>query len=554
MVDSVKEPVLMNTPPPYLRLANDKQLPVVMTIAGSDSSGGAGIEADIKTITAHKCYAMTCINALTVQTPQKVYDVFPTPQEVVKQILDANLADMRCDVIKTGMLTVETAQMLSAKLKELGSARPKLVVDPVLVATSGSSLASLGIVDVIKKELAPLADLITPNIQEAFELLGKELPVKSHQDMLQIAMEISQATGCKNVLVKGGHTPWDDETKKYITDVLYMQNDSQYFVYKGNCVSTSNTHGTGCTLASSIASNLAHGYSLKQAIYGGIEYVQNAVGIGCSVAQKHVKQNGPINHVYAIEVPLDRMISDDCFTAYSVLDNIKKPAVDNPIGEDFFSYLINHPTVKPHWESYTKHKFVEEVAKGTIDLKKMQFFLEQDYSYLIDYARIQCIGASKAPSMEDIESALVIVGSVRHEMSEHETRLREVFGVTSDEHFHNIKRGPALRAYSRYFNDVAKHGNWEELILAISPCLMGYGWALKNVQDKITCKEGTVCRNWCDTYLSDKYKGAMDQGVILLNNIGRSYPPDQIDTLVKIYADVCKLETDFWTAALEYSE
>ena len=151
MVDSVKEPVLMNTPPPYLRLANDKQLPVVMTIAGSDSSGGAGIEADIKTITAHKCYAMTCINALTVQTPQKVYDVFPTPQEVVKQILDANLADMRCDVIKTGMLTVETAQMLSAKLKELGSARPKLVVDPVLVATSGSSLASLGIVDVIKK-------------------------------------------------------------------------------------------------------------------------------------------------------------------------------------------------------------------------------------------------------------------------------------------------------------------------------------------------------------------------------------------------------------------
>ncbi|KAL3230229.1 Hydroxymethylpyrimidine/phosphomethylpyrimidine kinase THI20 [Nakaseomyces bracarensis] len=553
--DTSREAVQINTPPPYLRLASDENLPVVLTVAGSDSSGGAGIEADVKTITAHRCYAMTCASALTIQTPTKVFSVHPTPREVVRDILDVNLQDMRCDVIKTGMLTVDAAEILADKLNSLGDNRPKLVVDPVLVATSGSSLSSGGIVDVMTKKLTPLADLLTPNVPECFKLIGKEMEVKSHEDMLQLALEVAKVTNSKNILVKGGHIPWADENKKYITDVLFMRGESKYFVYKGNYVPTSHTHGTGCTLASSIASNLAHGYSLQQAVYGGVEYVQNAVSIGCTVTKKHVTTNGPINHVYAINIPLDRMISDECFSAHQVLDEYEKStSKEIKIGNDFFSYLISHPVVKPHWDSYTKHPFVLEVAKGTIDLKKLQFFIEQDYSYLIDYARVHCIAASKSPTLEDIESELLIVGSVRHEMSEHERRLRKDFGVVGQDYFENIQRGPALKAYSRYFNDVARNGNWQELVLALSPCLMGYGHALLNIKDEITCDEDSVCRDWCDTYLSERYHDAMAKGVILLNNIAKTYPPNELQTLVKIFADVCELETNFWTAALEYSQ
>lgn len=125
--------VNINTPPPYLALASNEKLPTVLSIAGTDPSGGAGVEADVKTITAHRCYAMTCITALNAQTPVKVYSINNTPKEVVSQILDANLQDMKCDVIKTGMLTTAAIEVLHEKLLQLGENRPKLVVDPVLL-------------------------------------------------------------------------------------------------------------------------------------------------------------------------------------------------------------------------------------------------------------------------------------------------------------------------------------------------------------------------------------------------------------------------------------
>lgn len=162
--------VTINAPPPYLSLSRQESLPVVMTVAGSDSSGGAGIEADVKTITAHRCYAMTCATALTAQTPLSVYGVHLIPKEFIAQVLDVNLRDMKCDVIKTGMLTEEAIDVLSEKLNHLGPVnRPKLVVDPVLVATSGTPLASENLVKVIKEKLTPLADILTPNIPECFK-------------------------------------------------------------------------------------------------------------------------------------------------------------------------------------------------------------------------------------------------------------------------------------------------------------------------------------------------------------------------------------------------
>lgn len=544
----------INSPPPYLTLNRNEHLPVVMSVATSDSSGGAGVEADIKTITAHKCYAMTCVVGLTAQTPSKVYSMHSVPKDFILRVLDSNLNDMRCDAIKTGALTKDAVDALSSKLKNLGEKRPQLVVDPVLVATSGSSFNSEGLVEAIKAKLTPLATLVTPNLFECFELLGSQVEIKNIEDVYELAKKVSAVTGAPNVLVKGGHISWDDDNKKLITDVLYLSKESKFVLYKGPRLNTTHTHGTGCTLASAIASNLARGYPLPQAVYGGIEYVQNGVAIGCSVCQPHIDKNGPINHVYAIEVPLETMVQDECFTAHEVVPKAPAHTIYDVVGSSLFEYLISHPKVKPHWESYVHHEFVKQIAQGTLKREKFQFFIEQDYAYLLDYARVHCVAGSKAPSLDDVEKELVIVGSVRKEMAQHEMRLKQEFGVVSDSYFDEIQRSPALKAYSRYFNDVAKRGNWQELVSSLSPCLMGYGHALLNFRDQIEVEEGTVYREWCDTYLAEWYHDAMREGESLLDQIARTYPADQLETLVAIYADVCALETEFWTSALRYGQ
>ncbi|KOG96066.1 bifunctional hydroxymethylpyrimidine kinase/phosphomethylpyrimidine kinase DI49_5212 [Saccharomyces eubayanus] len=545
--------ISINTPPPYLALASDEKLPVVLSIAGSDPSGGAGLEADVKTITAHRCYAMTCVTAVSAQTPAKVYSIHKTPKDVVSQILETNLQDMKCDVIKTGMLTIPAIEVLHEKLLQLGENRPKLVVDPVCVATSGSSLAGKDVASLIRDKIAPFADVLTPNISECFILLGENRKINKLQDIFQIGKELASITKCANILVKGGHIPWGDEGEKYITDVLYLGAEQKFIVFEGKFVNTTHTHGTGCTLASAIASNLARGYSLPQSVYGGVEYVQNAVSIGCDVTNPRIKDNGPINHVYAIEIPLEKMITDECFSAPDVLPKKQvASAADKIPGGNFFEYLINHPKVKPHWDSYVNHEFVKKVADGTLERKKFKFFIEQDYLYLINYARISCIAGSKSPSLEDLEKELVIVECVRNGLTQHERRLREELGVKDPDFLQKIQRGPALRAYCRYFNDVARRGNWQELVIALNPCLMGYGSALTKIEGKVTAAEGSVYREWCETYSSSWCHEAMLEGEKLLNRILKTYPPEQLDTLVTIYAEVCELETNFWTAALEY--
>lgn len=543
----------INTPPPYLALASNEKLPTVLSIAGTDPSGGAGVEADVKTITAHRCYAMTCITALNAQTPIKVYSINNTPKEVVSQILDANLQDMKCDVIKTGMLTTAAIEVLHEKLLQLGENRPKLVVDPVLVATSGSSLAGKDIASLITEKIAPFADILTPNIPECFKLLGEDREISKLRDIFEVAKDLAKITKCSNILVKGGHIPWNDEEGKYITDVLYLGAEQRFITFKGNFVNTTHTHGTGCTLASAIASNLARGYSLPQSVYGGIEYVQNAVAIGCDVTKETVKDNGPINHVYAIEIPLEKMLSDECFTASDAVH--KKPvksSLNKIPGGSFYKYLINHPKVKPHWDSYVNHDFVRKVADGSLEPKKFQFFIEQDYLYLVNYARISCIAGSKSPCLEDLEKELVIVECVRNGLCQHERRLREEFGIKDPDYLQKIQRGPALRAYCRYFNDVSRRGNWQELVIALNPCLMGYVHALTKIKDEVTAAEGSVYREWCETYSSSWCHEAMLEGEKLLNHILETYPPEKLDTLVTIYAEVCELEANFWTAALEY--
>jgi hydroxymethylpyrimidine/phosphomethylpyrimidine kinase len=227
----------------------------VLTIAGSDSSGGAGIQADLKTFAAHGVYGMSVITALTAQNTQVVAGVFETPAEFVGQQIDTVVADIRPDAVKTGMLSsASIIGVVALKIRQ--HELRNVVVDPVMVSKGGARLLREDAVAALRSRLLPLADVVTPNIPEAEDLLGRVL--RTEDDARQAAEDIL-AMGPRAVVLKGGHREGD-----VVTDLLF--DGEQFHTYSGPRVQTSSTHGTGCTFASAIAAQLALGSALPQAV------------------------------------------------------------------------------------------------------------------------------------------------------------------------------------------------------------------------------------------------------------------------------------------------
>lgn len=257
----------------------------VLTIAGSDCSGGAGIQADIKTMTAHRIYAMSAITALTAQNTTGVYGVLEATPEFVGKQLDCIFTDIFPDAVKIGMVSnSEIIEVIAQKLKQYKA--KNIVVDPVMVSTSGSKLLNDEAIDAVITKLLPIADIITPNIPEAEALAGIE--INSTKDM-QVAAEKIANLLSGNVLIKGGHLT---DT----ADDLLLANNKAFWV-KGEKINNPNTHGTGCTLSSAIACNLANGFSIKQSVINAKAYITGALKNGLDLG----KGSGPLNHCYNID-------------------------------------------------------------------------------------------------------------------------------------------------------------------------------------------------------------------------------------------------------------
>ncbi len=255
-----------------------------LTIAGSDSSGGAGIQADIKTMTANGVYAMSAITALTAQNTTGVQGIFEVTPEFLAQQIDSVFTDIRPDAVKIGMVSsAGLIEVIAEKLKQYGA--KNIVVDPVMVATSGSKLISDDAIDSLKRNLLPLATVLTPNIPETEVLSGME--VKTPEDMIQAAKFISETYHCA-VLCKGGHQLND------ANDLLYRDGDYRWF--NGKRIDNPNTHGTGCTLSSAIASNLAKGRDLDTAVERAKAYISGALAAMLDLGAG----SGPMNHAFAI--------------------------------------------------------------------------------------------------------------------------------------------------------------------------------------------------------------------------------------------------------------
>ena len=256
----------------------------VLTIAGSDCSGGAGIQADIKTITAHKMYAMSAITALTAQNTTGVYGIMEATPEFVANQIDCIFSDIRPDSVKIGMVSnAEIINIIADKLKRYKA--ENIVVDPVMVATSGSKLLCDEAINTLITKLLPIADIITPNIPEAQVLSG--IDIKDENDMIKAAIKIGEKLNCA-ILVKGGHLVND------ATDLLYKDNKYEWF--KAERINNPNTHGTGCTLSSAIACNLAEGKALSDSIKNAKKYLSGALKANLNLG----KGSGPLNHIYRI--------------------------------------------------------------------------------------------------------------------------------------------------------------------------------------------------------------------------------------------------------------
>ena len=261
----------------------------VLSIAGSDSIGGAGIQADLKTFSALGVYGMTAITALTAQNTQSVLHIMPASEQNLRLQLEAVFTDVVPDAVKIGMLHNEA--LIDVVIKAIDRYRPRnIVLDPVMISTSGCALLSPTSVDLLKNELMPRCNIVTPNLLEAQALAGHK--ITDIRSLYAAGEELTKL--CAAVLIKGGHSEGND-----VSDYLFEIGKECPECYTIRRVDTVNTHGTGCTLSSAIAANLALGYDLHTSVARAKDYISKAISEGADVA--FGLNNGPVNHLFAPE-------------------------------------------------------------------------------------------------------------------------------------------------------------------------------------------------------------------------------------------------------------
>ena len=261
------------------------KMKTALTIAGSDCSGGAGIQADLKTMTMNGVYAMSAITALTAQNTTGVRAIQESTPDFLKQQLDAIFEDIYPDAVKIGMVaSSELIRVIANRLKYYNARN--VVIDPVMVASAGSSLMKQNAVQTLITELLPISTLVTPNIPEAQVLSG--MNIQNKEDMIAAAKQIGDSYHCA-VLLKGGHSIND------ANDLLYADGELHWF--EGKRIDNPNTHGTGCTLSSAIASNLAKGFTLTESIQRAKDYISGALAAMLDLGEG----SGPMNHAFELQ-------------------------------------------------------------------------------------------------------------------------------------------------------------------------------------------------------------------------------------------------------------
>lgn len=557
-----------------------------LTVAGSDSSGGAGIEADLKTFCAHGVYGLDSITALTSQNTQRVDAVSKTSKELILSIINLNLDDFLrgypegeapLKAIKTGMLTLDAVEALTDVLPELLAHDVKLVIDPVISATSGSKLSDdLQLQECIEYLIKKHATLVTPNYDEARILFGMLsgspdlVPlVDSVESYKSFAVELQKLLQCKALFLKGGHIPWDKargiprgtaETGGAYTvlDILYEAETDTMTLFDSSFIETDDTHGSGCTIASAITANLAKGRTLVEAVTLATDYIHLCMS---SMPRKLGHGNGPLNHCVRPETSLE--IARNKHREFSSQDIALA-------SKDLYSFLINHESIRESWKEYTHHEFVRRLARDELPFDQFLYYLKQDFHYLLNYAQVTAIGASVAHNYTQIQIDSQLIGNIMQEVERHKLKLRTKFDIDFDgpNASEELAPGKPCLDYCNYLFQVARSGDYLAIKTALAPCLHGYyeaghyGQAVRTEflqlgaalpKTTLAAEESAMYGKWLEDYCSDWFTEADRDGKRALQSIIEEKPltSEKLCLLLNIFRRVVQLEIDFWNVVLE---
>ncbi|KAJ2399363.1 trifunctional hydroxymethylpyrimidine kinase/phosphomethylpyrimidine kinase/thiaminase [Coemansia sp. RSA 2559] len=505
--------------------------PAVLTIAGSDSGGGAGIQADLKTFMANGTYGLSVITAITAQNTREVRSAVGVEPELIKQQLEAVLDDIEIKAAKTGMIPDAKSIEALASVWKAKAGNVQLVIDPVMVATSGHKLLDPGALEILCTTLLPLATVVTPNLREAEAILGLNSgDINSVGQMEGAAQDIAERYSIPVVVVKGGHLEppmTDNSGNPVVVDVVYMQSEAKVARIESLRINTLNSHGTGCTLSAAIAANLAKGMSHLGAVQQGVRYVNEAMQAAYPVGGGH----GPVNHAYAL-----------------LVSPIPQPTMHSP--NPFTDYLKARSSAA--WTKYIRHPFVRQAGTGALDHGVFIYYLKQDYMYLKHYARSYAMAAFKSDCPKDIA---VLSGIAQNCIKESElhVNLCAKWGIGSDE-MDRVEESWASVAYTRYILDRGACGDVLELLVAMYPCLLGYGEAsIRQAEDLQTVRKGNPYWPWLEFYIGEEFQTAVERGRRMIEELVQKENPSacRLDRLVKTFNDTVSLEIAFWDNALQ---
>ena len=443
--------------------------PIVLTIAGSDSGGGAGIQADLKTFSAFQVYGASVLTAITAQNTLGVQSVDGISPEMVTAQFHAVASDLKIDGIKTGMLfsrDIIHALVLSFGKYYTIDHHPPIVVDPVCVSTSGHELLHSSAIDSVRTELIPWATVITPNIPEGELLAGLEKGSVRSRETMRNCAEIIGKLGCRWVLLKGGHCPEvRSDGSKWTVDLLWDSREAQQCWFERPFIDSTSTHGTGCTLSAALAAELGR---KKSSEFTRRRTMNNSLMLD-SQCEKPFNQReisssppSPPPSRWAADTDLSTISTtrqserSRCQSVASqqfdkTADRFRRPNALNP--RPFTSRLISASAEA--WDRYVNHPFPNQLAAGTLPLSSFLYFLKQDYHFLLHYARTYALAATKSSTMEDIASAMDVVQSVVKETENHIAYCARY--AISKEDLLSAPESIINIAYNREFHQTSSH-------------------------------------------------------------------------------------------------
>jgi hydroxymethylpyrimidine/phosphomethylpyrimidine kinase len=551
-----------------------KNVTAILTVAGSDSSGGAGIQADLKTFAAFGCYGTSVITALTAQNTTGVQAIHGTPPDFVAQQIKSVLDDIDIRGIKTGMLfDSDNTKAVASTLKEHfeSKGRVPLVCDPVCVSTSGCVLLQPEAINTMIDELFPLAQLITPNKLEAELLLkARSLPsdISSLHDMLVAAQNLL-TLGPEAALLKGGHIiiSLDDiktvavpdgasveinddfllgenmeiiqavttsTSEGLVVDVLCQHGGKAITLYPRPRLQSRSTHGTGCTLSAAVACAIGNGVTLTEATVQATSFTH----LGIETAAPMGKGFGPLNHLHAV--------------SKAVLQP-RTPGNPFPLTQKLIRSTARL------WKEYVQHDFVIQLGKGTLNRTSFIHFIKQDYHYLKYYARAYALLASKSHDFAPILAAARIVLHISRESTMH-TSFCAQWGVTIQE-LETTPESPATTAYGAFLVDTGLQGDMTNLLMALAACLLGYGevglWLKKEAEkpNSWVVWEGNPYLKWMQDYSGEEYQNAVRVGLETIELRAAADPPSpsRYAEWMAVWEKCVRLEKGFWDMGMNRS-